>query len=416
MYAFPASNAAAAERWQAGMPHSFVTNCHPVAEGDVTTLSNACCCHCSGPNSDVAPIQGLMALAKPAPKMTPASVIAEAEALAAAGRSPACSNQSGAAKQPAEPGQHASSKPRGPEADAATSKRATAAASDAPDAASRRLSADVEPSAANTVADPLQQLQQHIAQLAQMQQMREDQARQQQQQPAGVSSAQHAPGAAQQPQLEPAATAALAAVLSAAGVSHSAAVAAAQAAAAPASMAVQGTRGCSNEGHASGLAELLGDSSSRCASPTPDYLQQLFDQAMGEQPAPASTAQDSAGAATGMQHAAPDAAAAPDAGGWMPQPASTQQPPTPGPAGWGDLQGQQGAGRGRSRAGISRFGAEEERHKQQKVGCMLHSCGEHSSIGVPAVAWYRSAHKCMVTFMMCMLVSAADSQLGLFSR
>lgn len=398
------------------MAHSFVTNCHPVAEGDVTTLSNACCCHCSGPNSDVAPIQGLMALAKPAPKMTPASVIAEAEALAAAGRSPACSNQSGAAKQPAEPGQHASSKPRGPEADAATSKRATAAASDAPDAASRRLSADVEPSAANTVADPLQQLQQHIAQLAQMQQMREDQARQQQQQPAGVSSAQHAPGAAQQPQLEPAATAALAAVLSAAGVSHSAAVAAAQAAAAPASMAVQGTRGCSDEGHASGLAGLLGDSSSRCASPTPDYLQQLFDQAMGEQPAPASTAQDSAGAATGMQHAAPDAAAAPDAGGWMPQPASTQQPPTPGPAGCGDLQGQQGAGRGRSRAGISRFGAEEERHKQQKVGCMLHSCGEHSSIGVPAVAWYRSAHKCMVTFMMCMLVSAADSQLGLCNR
>ncbi|WIA32662.1 hypothetical protein OEZ86_003463 [Tetradesmus obliquus] len=40
--------------------------------------------------------------------------------------------------------------------------------------------------------------------------------------------------------------------------------------------------------------------------------------------------------------------------------------------------GQQGAGRGRSRAGISRFGAEEERHKQQKLDKTDGPAEEHS--------------------------------------
>jgi hypothetical protein len=165
-------------------------------------------------------------------------------------------------------------------------------------------------------------------------------------------------------------------------VSEAAAAAAAQAAAGPASAAAQDTRGCTEDCHAHGLhgqagfaAGLLGDSSSRCASPTADNLQQLFDQTMCEQPAPISTAQDSAGPAARMQHTAPEAAAAPEAGGRMLHTAHAQ-PPTPGPAGWGDLQGQQAAGRGRSRTGISRFGAEEERHKQMKVGCFMpSSCG-----------------------------------------
>jgi hypothetical protein len=147
-------------------------------------------------------------------------------------------------------------------------------------------------------------------------------------------------------------------------VSQAAAAAAAQAAAAPDTH--NGSDVAELHGHAY-PASMLGDSSSRCASPAPDYLQQLFDQTMGEQPAAVGTAQDSAGPAARLQHAAPDADAAPDAGCRLMH-AAQQQPPTPGPGGWGDLQGQAAGGRGgRCRAGISRFGAEEERHKQQQV-------------------------------------------------
>jgi hypothetical protein len=228
-----------------------------------------------------------------------------------------------------------------------------------------------------------------------MQQMREQQSMQRQQpvqhsdvavcqqqltgpsalaEPQQVAWLQHTPDVPHHQVLDPAA-AELAAVLSAAGVSGAAAAAAAaHAAAAPTTAAAtHDVRGCSDDCHAAALqgqaaypAGLLGDSSSRCASPTPDYLQQLFDQTISEHPAhPAvGTTQDSAGQR--MQHTTPEAGAAADAGGRLLHTAQGQ-PPTPGPAGWGDLAGQQAAGRGRVRTGISRFGAEEERHKQKKV-------------------------------------------------
>jgi hypothetical protein len=170
-----------------------------------------------------------------------------------------------------------------------------------------------------------------------------------------------------------------------------AAAAAAQAAAAP------DTHGCSDgclatelQGHGGYPASVLGDSSSRCASPAPDYLQQLFDQTMAEQPAVLGTTQDSAGLATNLQHIAPEKAAAPDAGGRAMHTAQ-QQPPTPRPGGWGDLQGQAAGGRGRCRAGISRFGAEEERHKQQQVACLAargcqFCCALCMTLLLPAVA------------------------------
>ncbi|KAF6253809.1 hypothetical protein COO60DRAFT_1463015 [Scenedesmus sp. NREL 46B-D3] len=74
----------------------------------------------SASNSDVMATIGLMAVPKPAPKTTPASVIAEAEErAAAAGKGPACSEQSAAAGPPPQRGQHASpSRPDKPAADA----------------------------------------------------------------------------------------------------------------------------------------------------------------------------------------------------------------------------------------------------------------------------------------------------------
>jgi hypothetical protein len=342
-------------------------------------------------------IQGLMALSEPAPKITPASVIAEAEArAAAASKGPTCSDQSAAAAAAA-PGPVAAqqveqqARPTSPSKDDKlppgihASRPAATAATAVPDAGSRRPSDDGQDGAPHAPADPLQQLQQQLAQLAQMQQLHHDQARQHhcQQLQQGYServahaaaaapadgSAAAVPSPAQQHALEPGA-AALAAALSAVGVSVVAAAAAAeQAAAAP------DTHGCSDgclatelHGHAGYPAGMLGDSSSRCASPAPDYLQQLFDQTMAEQPAMPGTAQNSAGLAARQQHTAPVAEAAPDAGGRLMH-AAQQQPPTPGPGGWGDLQRQAAGGRGRCRAGISRFGAEEERHKQKQVPC-----------------------------------------------
>jgi hypothetical protein len=170
-----------------------------------------------------------------------------------------------------------------------------------------------------------------------------------------------------------------------------AAAAAAQAAAAP------DTHSCSDgclatelQGHGGYPASVLGDSSSRSASPALDYLQQLFDQTMAEQPAVLGTTQDSAGLATNLQHIAPEKAAAPDAGGRAMHTAQ-QQPPTPRPGGWGDLQGQAAGGRGRCRAGISRFGAEEECHKQQQVACLAargcqFCCALCMTLLLPAVA------------------------------